>query len=163
MICSGVSWGCTRRSRADGAGSQSPLHGDRCKTPQPSPPPSGELLLPWLLTGGHVCRRYQVSRDLSEQPGLCQRESSREGDLRVNRSVRYWSGCRGDSCDRPLCRSYLASNAIANAGDHKGRPYRSSEGLGTRLFKGLREAGTGNVLIQWMYQPEFCHIWRASP
>ena len=43
----------------------------------------------------------------------------------VNQSVRYWSDCRGDPCGRPLCRSYLFSNAIANAGDHKGRPYRS--------------------------------------
>ena len=65
--------------------------------------------------------------------------------LRVNRSVRYWSGCRGDPCGRPLCRSYLVSNAIANAGDHKGRPYRSSEVLGTGLCKGLREAGTGDL------------------
>ena len=64
--------------------------------------------------------------------------------LRVNRSVRYWSGCRGDPCGRPLCRSYRVSNAIANAGNHKGRPYRSSEGLGTGLCKGLREAGTGD-------------------
>ena len=40
--------------------------------PSTAPPPSGGLLLPWLLTGGHVCRRYLVNRDLSEQPGLCQ-------------------------------------------------------------------------------------------
>ena len=64
------------------------------------------------------------------------------GGPRVNRSVRYWSGCRGDPCGRPLYRSYLVRNAIANAGDHKGRPYRSSEGLGTRLCKGLLHAGT---------------------
>ena len=41
-------------------------------TLQPPPPPNGGLLLPWLLTGGHVCRRYLVNRDLSEQPGLYQ-------------------------------------------------------------------------------------------
>ena len=74
-----------------------------------------------------------VAVDVDEIP------ATSEG-LRVNRLVRYWSGCRGDPCGRPLCRSYLVSNEIANAGDHKGRPYRSSEGLGTRLCKGLRQA-----------------------
>ncbi len=67
------------------------------------------------------------------------------GGLCVNRSVRYWSGCRGDSFGRPLCRSYLVSYAIASAGDHKGRPYRSSEGLGTRLCKGLLRGGDGKL------------------
>ena len=38
-------------------------------TPQPPPPPSGGPLRPWPLIDGHVCRRYLVNRDLSEQPG----------------------------------------------------------------------------------------------
>ena len=52
------------------------------------------------------------------------------------------SSCRGDPCGRPVCRSYLFGNAIANADDHKGRPYNLTNSAPTDLRAGLLHAGT---------------------
>ncbi len=121
-----------------GAGSPQPSAApparDRCITPQPPPPPSGGPLLPWLLTDGHVCRRYLVIRDLSEQPGLCQSGSPLGGGdekLSYSRvSARGSGDCwsrRGDSNPRPTVYETVAL-PLSYAGPSEGtrcRAYRN--------------------------------------